>query len=178
MRIKNLLPLLLAGSLMIACTPAKQAGNSFEWGQVPQQPDLSWADSVGSRQLPGDKMIISANSFGAVADSTVLSTEAIQKAIDSCAVSGGGTVVLQSGYYQTGALFVKSGVNLQIGKGVTLLASPDIHHYPEFRSRIAGIEMTWPAAVINILSTRRTLPSAEKVHWTAVEKSFGINTGK
>ena len=78
MRIKNLLPLLLAGSLMIACTPAKQAGNSFEWGQVPQQPDLSWADSVGSRQLPGDKMIISANSFGAVADSTVLSTEAIQ----------------------------------------------------------------------------------------------------
>ena len=51
MRIKNLLPLLLAGSLMIACTPAKQAGNSFEWGQVPQQPDLSWADSVGSRQL-------------------------------------------------------------------------------------------------------------------------------
>ena len=31
MRIKNLLPLLLAGSLMIACTPAKQAGNSFEW---------------------------------------------------------------------------------------------------------------------------------------------------
>ncbi len=33
MRIKNLLPLLLAGSLMIACTPAKQAGNSFEWGQ-------------------------------------------------------------------------------------------------------------------------------------------------
>ena len=131
MRIKNLLPLLLAGSLMIACTPAKQAGNSFEWGQVPQQPDLSWADSVGSRQLPGDKMIISANSFGAVADSTVLSTEAIQKAIDSCAISGGGTVVLQPGYYQTGALFVKSGVNLQIGKGVTLLASPDIHHYPE-----------------------------------------------
>ena len=84
MRIKNILPLLLAGSFMVACTPAKQAGNSFEWGQVPQQPDLSWADSVGSRQLPGDKMIISANSFGAVADSTVLSTEAIQKAIDSC----------------------------------------------------------------------------------------------
>lgn len=172
MRIKNLLPLLLAGSLMIACTPAKQAGNSFEWGQVPQQPDLSWADSVGSRQLPGDKMIISANSFGAVADSTVLSTEAIQKAIDSCAVSGGGTVVLQPGYYQTGALFVKSGVNLQIGKGVTLLASPDIHHYPEFRSRIAGIEMTWPAAVNQHCRRERTLPSAEKVHWSCRGKVF------
>lgn len=151
MKTKSIFPLfLLAGTLLTAAcvTPtAKQAGsNSFEWGQVPQQPDLSWADSVGSRQMPGNSLILSANSFGAVADSTVLSTEAIQKAIDSCSVSGGGTVTLQPGYYQTGALFVKSGVNLQLDKGVTLLASPHIHHYPEFRSRIAGIEMTWPAA--------------------------------
>ena len=109
MKSKSILPLLVAGSFFIACTPAKQAGsNSFEWGQVPQQPDLSWADSVGSRQTPGNDLILSANSFGAVADSTVLSTEAIQKAIDSCAVSGGGTVTLQPGYYQTGALFIKA----------------------------------------------------------------------
>ena len=94
MKTKSIFPLfLLAGTLLTAAcaTPtAKQAGNnSFEWGQVPQQPDLSWADSVGSRQMPGNHVILSANSFGAVADSTVLSTEAIQKAIDSCAVIGG-----------------------------------------------------------------------------------------
>ena len=95
-----------------------------------------------------------------------------QKAIDSCAVSGGGTVVLQPGYYQTGALFIKSGVNLQLDKGVTLLASPSIHHYPEFRSRIAGIEMTWPAAVINIVNEKNASVSGEgtldcrgKVFW-------------
>ena len=133
---------------------------------------MSWADSVGSRQMPGNSLILSANSFGAVADSTVLSTEAIQKAIDSCSVSGGGTVTLQPGYYQTGALFVKSGVNLQLDKGVTLLASPHIHHYPEFRSRIAGIEMTWPAAVINIVNEKNAAVSGEgtldcrgKVFW-------------
>ena len=108
MKTKGIFPLLLlAGTLLTAAcaTPtAKQAGNnSFEWGQVPQQPDLSWADSVGSRQMPGNNLILSANSFGAVADSTVLSTEAIQKAIDSCSVSGGGTVTLQPGYKQTGA---------------------------------------------------------------------------
>ena len=177
MKTKSIFPLfLLAGTLLTAAcaTPtAKQAGNnSFEWGQVPQQPDLSWADSVGSRQMPGNHVILSANSFGAVADSTVLSTEAIQKAIDSCAVSGGGTVVLQPGYYQTGALFIKSGVNLQLDKGVTLLASPSIHHYPEFRSRIAGIEMTWPAAVINIVNEKNASISGEgtldcrgKVFW-------------
>ncbi len=146
-------------------------------GQVPQQPDLSWADSVGSRQMPGNHVILSANSFGAVADSTVLSTEAIQKAIDSCAVSGGGTVVLQPGYYQTGALFIKSGVNLQLDKGVTLLASPYIHHYPEFRSRIAGIEMTWPAAVINIVNEKNASVSGEGT-LDCREKYFGINIGK
>lgn len=172
MRIRNILPLLLTGAFLTACTPAKQAGNNFEWGQVPQQPDLSWADSVGSRQLPGNKRTIIANSLGAIADSTVLSTEAIQKAIDSCAISGGGTVVLQPGYYQTGALFIKSGVNLQLDKGVTLLASPDIHCYPEFSSRIAGIEMVWPAAVINIIgeknasvSGKGTIDCRGKVFW-------------
>ena len=177
MKTKSIFPLfLLAGTLLTAAcvTPtAKQAGsNSFEWGQVPQQPDLSWADSVGSRQMPGNSLILSANSFGAVADSTVLSTEAIQKAIDSCSVSGGGTVTLQPGYYQTGALFVKSGVNLQLDKGVTLLASPHIHHYPEFHSRVAGIEMTWPAAVINIVNEKNAAVSGEgtldcrgKVFW-------------
>lgn len=171
MRIKNILPLLVINTLM-ACYPVKQTGNRFEWGKVPEQPDLSWADSVGSRQFPNTNLILSANSLGAVADSTVLSTEAIQQAIDSCAISGGGTVTLQPGFYQTGALFVKSGVNLQIGKGVTLLASPDIHHYPEFRSRIAGIEMTWPAAVINIIDEKNAAISGEgtvdcrgKVFW-------------
>lgn len=172
MRIKSILPLLVTSALFMACSPAKQTGNSFEWGKIPQQPDFSWADSVGSRQFPGNKLILSANSFGAVADSTVLSTEPIQKAIDSCAVAGGGTVTLQPGYYQTGALFVKSGVNLQISKGVTLLASPDINLYPEFRSRIAGIEMTWPAAVINIIDEKNAAISGEgtldcrgKVFW-------------
>ena len=137
-----------------------------------QQPDFSWTENVGSRQLPDSSTVVSANSFGAVADSTVLSTDAIQKAIDSCALSGGGTVTLQPGYYLTGALFVKSGVNLQISKGVTLIACSDIHCYPEFRSRIAGIEMVWPAAVINIIGEEKASVSGEgtldcrgKIYW-------------
>lgn len=172
MKNKNILALCVAVPLFIACTPAKQTGKDFQWGELPQQPDLSWADSVGSRQEPINHITLSANSLGAVADSTVLSTTAIQKAIDSCAVSGGGTVTLQPGYYQTGALFVKSGVNLHLDKGVTLLASPQIHHYPEFRSRVAGIEMTWPSAVINIIDEKNASISGEgtldcrgKVFW-------------
>lgn len=160
MRINNILIPLLTGALLASCTPRKQAHDTYDWGKLPQQPDLSWADSVGSRQQPDGK-IFSANAFGAVADSTRLSTEAIQKAIDDCSAAGGGTVTLAPGYYLVGALFIKSGVNLQLDKGVTLLASTDINNYPEFRSRIAGIEMIWPSAVLNVVKQKNVSVSGE-----------------
>ena len=37
--------------------------------------------------------------FGAVSDTTVLSTEAIQQAIDRCSEAGGGRVVVPAGMY-------------------------------------------------------------------------------
>ncbi|GAA6258495.1 hypothetical protein F070042J6_43470 [Bacteroides sp. f07] len=162
MRINSILIPLLTGALLASCNPGKQAHDTYDWGKLPQQPDLSWADSVGSRQQP-DRKIFSANAFDAVADSTRLSTEAIQKAIDDCSAAGGGTVTLAPGYYLVGALFIKSGVNLQLDKGVTLLASTDINNYPEFRSRIAGIEMIWPSAVLNVVKQKNVSVSGEGV---------------
>ncbi|MDH6311949.1 hypothetical protein M2137_000712 [Parabacteroides sp. PFB2-10] len=111
---------------------------------------LPWVDQVGAHAYPGDELF-KANDYGAVNDSTILSTAAIQAAIDACHQKGGGTVAFEPGAYLTGALFVRSGVNLQIGEGVTLLASTNIDHYPESMTRIAGIEMVWPSAVLNIL---------------------------
>jgi hypothetical protein len=69
MKNKNILALCVAVPLFIACTPAKQTGKDFQWGELPQQPDLSWVDSVGSRQEPINHITLSANSLGAVADS-------------------------------------------------------------------------------------------------------------
>ena len=152
----------LFGTLLVACQPSKQPEVSFDWGSLPQPVDLSWADSVGSRQQPGDK-VVSANTYGAIANSTKFCTEAIQKAIDVCSASGGGTVTLAQGRYSVGALFIKSGVNLQLEKGVTLLASTDINNYPEFHSRIAGIEMIWPSAVINIINQKNAAVSGEGI---------------
>ena len=97
MRINSILTSLLTTVFLTACNSGRQADNAYDWGKLPQQADLNWADSVGSRKQP-EGTIVSANSFGAIADSTKLSTEAIQKAIDSCAASGGGTVTLAPGH--------------------------------------------------------------------------------
>jgi polygalacturonase len=92
--------------------------------------------------------IFFANDYGANPDGTTLNTAAIQKAIDAAATAGG-TVTLKPGTYLTGSLFLKSNVTLDIPEGVTLIGSEKLEDYPQLPTRIAGIEMTWPAALIN-----------------------------
>jgi len=89
--------------------------------------------------------------FGARGDGATLATAAIQRTIDAAAQEGGGVVVFAPGAYLTGAIFVKSGVTLRVDRGVTLLGSRDIAHYPVLPTRIAGIELAWPAALVNIV---------------------------
>ncbi len=90
-----------------------------------------------------------ATHYGAKPDGTTLNTRAIQKAIDQAAQAGG-TVTFKPGVYLTGALFLKSGVRFQVDDGVTIRAVPDLAAYPELPTRVAGIEMKWPAALINV----------------------------
>lgn len=76
--------------------------------------------------------------YGAKPDGRTLCTESIQKAIDTCAADGGGTVYLPPGTFLSGTLVMKSGVMLRLDTGCTLLGSPDLaqypSHIPEFRS--------------------------------------------
>jgi hypothetical protein len=53
----------------------------------------------------------------------VLMTEVIQKAIDKCAASGGGTVKFTEGTYLSGSLELRSNVTLQIVSGAILQGS-------------------------------------------------------
>ncbi len=89
------------------------------------------------------------NDYGAKGDGTTLSTLSIQKTIDEAA-SVGGTVTLQPGIYLTGSLFLKSDTTLEVPEGVILIGSERLIDYPMLPTRIAGIEMTWPAALINV----------------------------
>jgi polygalacturonase len=116
--------------------------------------DPSWTKKVGALKLKFKSQEYVANNFGAKSDSTFLSTSAIQAAIDACANAGGGVVSLQPGRYLTGSLFVKSNVKLRIDEGVELLGSQNVNDYPQIDTRIAGMEMKWPAAMINIIDQK------------------------
>jgi len=76
--------------------------------------------------------------FGAVAsagdlDDVPRNTNAIQKAIDACAASGGGRVVVPPGTFPTATIVLKSNVTLHLEKGAVLLGSPAIKNYPFYR---------------------------------------------
>ena len=109
-----------------------------------------WIKKVGARSEPKRQKVFSANSFGAKSDGATNSTQAIQKAIDACSKAGGGIVTLDKGEYVTGSLFLKNNVHLRVDAGVTLTGSQDERDYPRLPTRVAGIEMTWPAGLINV----------------------------
>ena len=88
--------------------------------------------------------------YGAKGDGATLDTHALQAALDAAAKAGGGTVLVTPGTYLTGSIFVKSHTTLEVQQGATLLGSQNLADYPEMPTRIAGIEMTWPAALINV----------------------------
>jgi len=63
--------------------------------------------------------------FGAIPDGKALTTESIQRAIDECTATGGGTVMVPPGTYLTNTIFLKTNVNLHLQKGATILGNTD-----------------------------------------------------
>ncbi|HKE24720.1 MAG TPA: glycoside hydrolase family 28 protein [Bryobacteraceae bacterium] len=67
--------------------------------------------------------------FGAVGDGTTLATPAINKAIDTAAAAGGGTVYFPAGTFLSGSIHLKSNVALYLDQGSTILASSNPPDY-------------------------------------------------
>ena len=80
--------------------------------------------------------------FGAKAGGAFDCRKAINNAIDAAHKAGGGRVVVPAGEFLTGAIRLKSNVNLHISKGATLKFSTDPNAYlPIVHTRWEGMEL-------------------------------------
>ncbi len=67
-------------------------------------------------------------------------TAAIAAAIEACHAAGGGRVIIPAGDWPTGAIRLKSGVNLHLAKDATLKFATDPAAYPNVLTRWEGVE--------------------------------------
>jgi polygalacturonase len=123
--------------------------------------ELKWVKEVGAKSFPDKTIVFNVNDYGALGDGKTLNTRAIQSAIDACFRKGGGIVVFSPGNYLMGSIYLKKNVHLRIDKGVQFLGSQNLDDYPEIDTRIAGIEMKWPSALINVIGQQNVAVTGE-----------------
>jgi polygalacturonase len=112
-----------------------RAGSAVGWNAVPSILARIKPPKFPARDFP-------IKDFGARAGGDFDNTEAIRKAIDACNRAGGGRVVVPAGVYMTGAIHLKSNVNLHVSEGATLKFSTDPAKYlPVVYTRWEGTEL-------------------------------------
>jgi polygalacturonase len=80
--------------------------------------------------------------FGAVADGRTDATAAFRSAIEACHRAGGGHVVVPPGVFPTGAIHLRTGVDLHVSEGATIRFSQDPAAYlPVVPTRWEGVEL-------------------------------------
>ena len=96
--------------------------------------------SILTPQISGKDYVIT--KFGAKPDATAAANQkAIQKAIDKCSQKGGGQVIVPAGQtFLTGAVSLKSHVNLHIEEGAVLQFVFDPELYPVVETSWEGLE--------------------------------------
>ena len=129
---------LAAAASALALTLARRAAASIPsdeaWGRA-----ADIARKVSAPVFPG--RVFDIITFGARADGTTLNTTAIARAIAECARSGGGRVHVPAGKFLTGAIHLKSNVELHVSEGATLLFDTNPSSYPLVFTRWEGMEL-------------------------------------
>ena len=103
-------------------------------------------------------------SFGAQNDGVFDCTDAFARAITACAEAGGGRVTVPEGTYLTGAIHLRSNVNLHLAKGSTIRFSTDPRKYlPVVFTRWEGTECMNYSALIYAYGQKNIAVTGEGV---------------
>ena len=128
-------PVLILSLLMIVCLSCgSRAQGDVRWDQISHIQSLIVPPVFPDREF-------SIMDFGAVGDGTTDCTEAFRAAVDACHQSGGGRVTVRAGRYLTGAIHLKSNVNLHLHKDAVILFSTEpVKYLPVVHTRFEGVE--------------------------------------
>lgn len=141
----KILPIFILTAVLV--TPGMIA--SAEDRAAPASADAAAPNWSGMNQIlarikppafPSHKFVIT--SYGAKGDGVTDCTTAFQKTIEACHEAGGGKVVVPAGIFLTGAIHLKSNVNLALAKKAVIRFSTDPKAYlPVVFSRNECIEV-------------------------------------
>jgi unsaturated rhamnogalacturonyl hydrolase len=133
----------VAPLLLTACTlpttetssaAATSGAAASPWDAVPAILARIKAPTFPAKDFP-------VTNYGAKPDGTD-SSDAIRQAIAAANAAGGGRVVVSGGVFVTGAIHLKSNVNLYVAEGATLKFDPDPKKYlPVVLARFEGTEV-------------------------------------
>jgi polygalacturonase len=126
---------------------------------IAQQPSKAWNSSkeplreieiirkqIRAPNFPPKEFVITR--YGAVGDGKTLNTEAFKKAIEDCNKSGGGRVMVPLGTFLTGAIRLKSNVDLHLVDSAKIVFSTNPNDYPIVFTRWEGMELMNYSALI------------------------------
>jgi hypothetical protein len=137
------------------------------------------AGAPGSTGQSESDHFFSVRSFAATGDGKTMDTTSIQRAIEACTQSGGGTVYVAPGTYLTGTIVLKSNVNFHLESGATILGSKDLADYKPLAND-AGPKLKGDANAKHLIFARdaENLSITGNGHINGQGASFWIPSGR
>ena len=134
---KNLCKILLlatVASVMVACQPTDNDGEFAAY-----YTNVPFDTKPVERPIFPDYSVSIAD-FGGVGDGITDNTEAINRAIDAVAHRGGGRVVIPAGVWFTGAIELKSNIELHAERNALVIFNDDPEVYPIIETSFEGLD--------------------------------------